>query len=313
MGILHFRAMGCQMTAMIDSQTPEAADVLSQVPGWFEDWEAALSRFRSDSELMRLNALAGSPMVVSQTLWDVLHASLAAEQASAGLVTPLVLDSLEAAGYALSFEWVQQANGVSVSPRPAVAARPVELSLGDALHFDDDTLTVTLEPGYRLDLGGVAKGWAAQEAVHRLGAFGPALVDAGGDIAVSGPRADGSAWPIAIADPQIQDADLGQLALASGGVATSGRDYRRWLVDGQPRHHLIDPRTGQPSTTDVLCVTVTAPTLRDAEVAAKTVFLLGSDAAGAWLSSRPDLKAFLVLDDGRMMGFPDSSWVTMVA
>ncbi len=313
MAILHFRAMGCQMTAMIDSDTPEAADALSQVPGWFEAWEAALSRFRSDSELMRLNALAGSPVVVSQTLWDVLHVSLAAEQASGGLVTPLVLDSLEAAGYALSFEWVQQANGVSASPQPAVAARPVALSLGEALHFDADKLTVTLEPGYRLDLGGVAKGWAAEEAARRLSAFGPALVDAGGDIAVSGARADGSAWPIAIADPQIQDADLGRLALAAGGVATSGRDYRRWLVDGQPRHHLIDPRTGLPSTTDVLCVTVTAPTLRAAEVAAKTVFLLGSDAAGAWLAVRPELQALLVLDDGRMIGFPNSSWVTMPA
>lgn len=313
MGILHFRAMGCQMTALIDSEAPEAADALSQVPGWFEDWEAALSRFRSDSELMRLNALAGSPVVVSQTLWDVLHASLAAEEASAGLVTPLVLDSLEAAGYALSFEWVQQANGVSVSPRPTVAARPVALSLGEALHFDTDRQSVTLEPGYRLDLGGVAKGWAAEEAARRLSAFGPALVDAGGDIAVSGPRADGSAWPIAVADPQMQAADLGRLALASGGVATSGRDYRRWLVDGQARHHLIDPRTGQPSTSDVLCVTVTARTLRAAEVAAKTVFLLGSDAAGAWLTARPELQALLVLDDGRMIAYPDSSWVTMAA
>lgn len=313
MGILHFRAMGCQMTAIIDSETPEAADALAQVPGWFEVWETALSRFRSDSELTRLNALAGAPVVVSQTMWEVLHASLAAERASDGLVTPLVLDSLEAAGYALSFEWVQQDNGASVAPRPAVAARPVTLSLGEALHFDAEQHTVLLEPGYRLDLGGVAKGWAAEEAARRLSAFGPALVDAGGDIAVSGPRADGSAWPVAIADPQLQDADLGRLALAAGGVATSGRDYRRWLVDGQPRHHLIDPRTGQPSTTDVLCVTVTAPTLRAAEVAAKTVFLLGSDAAVTWLAGRPELQALLVLDDGRMIGFPNASWVTMPA
>ncbi len=318
MNLLHFRAMGCQMLAMIDSDTPEAGEALAQVPGWFEGWENALSRFRSDSELMRLNAAAGSeaagsPVVVSQPLWDVLTLALAAETESGGLVTPLVLDSMEAAGYSLSFEWIPQAGGAAVTARPGVEAEPIGLPLPDVLRLDAAQRTVNLRPGYRLDLGGVAKGWAAEEAARRLSAWGPALVDAGGDIAVSGPRADGSPWPIAIADPQLAGADLGRLTLGFGGVATSGRDYRRWQVDGQPRHHLIDPRTGQPSTTDILCATVAAPTLRQAEVAAKTAFLLGSGAAEAWLTERPELKALLVLEDGRLIAMPDPSWVVLSA
>lgn len=304
---LQFRAMGCQMLALLDAETPDARDVLAQVPAWFEAWETSLSRFRADSELMSLNAMHDAPVPVSDTLWEVLNVALVAERDSQGLVTPLVLDSLETAGYTMSFEWLQD-HAASVNLRPNVSAQPVRLTLAEAVRFDPIGRTVTLAPGARLDLGGVAKGWAAETAARRLSVAGSALVDAGGDIAVSGPRADGTAWSVAIADPQLQGADLGQLQLSQGGVATSGRDYRRWQIDGQWRHHLIDPRTGEPATTDVLSATVVGPSLRQAETAAKTAFMLGSDAAASWLTERPELRGLLVLDDGRMVAAPHAAW-----
>ena len=83
------------------------------------------------------------------------------------------------------------------------------------------------------------------------------------------------------------------------GVATSGRDRRRWQQDGVWRHHIIDPRTGMPAETDVLSATVIAPDLIWAEIAAKTAFILGSQAGLAWIEERPALAAVLVLEDGR--------------
>ncbi|MBL8096575.1 MAG: FAD:protein FMN transferase [Anaerolineales bacterium] len=305
---LSFRAMGCQMLALVDSESVTAADLIAQVPAWFESWESSLSRFRADSELMKLNAIHGAPVVVSAAIRDVFEAALVAEQESAGLVTPLVLDALESSGYTLSFEGLRERGAPGAT---AINAQPVRLTLSEAVHVDSKRQTLTLEPGVRLDFGGVAKGWAAEEAARRLSAVGPALVDAGGDIAVSGPRADGAAWTVAIADPQLQGADLGQLGLMGGGVATSGRDYRRWLVDGQWRHHLIDPRTGAPAITDVLSATVIAPTLRQAETAAKTLFMLGSAGAANWLVERPEYKALLVLEDGRLVATPDILWFRM--
>jgi thiamine biosynthesis lipoprotein len=153
----------------------------------------------------------------------------------------------------------------------------------------------------RLDLGGVAKGWAAGEALRRLAAAGPALVDAGGDIVVSGPMADGSAWPIAIDDPRAPEGELGVLLLDHGAVATSGRDYRRWRQGGQERHHIIDPRTGQPAQTDVLTATAVAPDGITAEAAAKAALILGSAGGCAWIDAHPALAALLVLDDGRIL------------
>jgi thiamine biosynthesis lipoprotein len=149
----------------------------------------------------------------------------------------------------------------------------------------------------RVDLGGIAKGWAADTAARRLSAHGPALIDAGGDIAVSGPMADGQPWPVAVDNPLDLATPLGLLLLASGGVATSGRDYRRWKVGESWRHHIIDPRSGRPAETDALTATVLAPSAQEAEVAAKLLFILG--AAGIpWVESQAGHAGLMLREDG---------------
>jgi thiamine biosynthesis lipoprotein len=150
-----------------------------------------------------------------------------------------------------------------------------------------------------LDFGGIAKGWAAHQTARRLGMYGPALVDAGGDIAVSSLQADGQPWRIGVADPFEPDHSLAVLGLGRCGVATSGRDFRRWHQDGRPSHHIIDPRTGQPAETDVLTATVIAPDVLQAEAAAKKALILGSQDGLAWLEAHPGLTGLLVLEDGR--------------
>jgi thiamine biosynthesis lipoprotein len=91
---------------------------------------------------------------------------------------------------------------------------------------------------------------------------------------------------------------LAVLNLSSGGVATSGRDFRRWQQGGVSQHHLIDARTGRPAQTDVLSATVVAPTLWQAEMAAKRVFLSGGEAGLAWLEARPPLAGLICLEHG---------------
>jgi thiamine biosynthesis lipoprotein len=295
---LHFRAMGCEMLAALDRDDEQAAAQLAAVPGWFEEWEQQLSRFRPDSDLMRLNA-AGHPVVVPDALWDVIRVALDAARQSDGLVRPTMLDALMAAGYDRSFDEMTQAHQPEAE-RTAAVARPAPVDWR-AIALDRRTRTVTLPAGVRFDLGGVAKGWAADQAARRLAAYGPALVDAGGDIAVSGPLADGSTWPIAIANPLAPGESLGLLGIARGAVATSGRDYRHWRHGGAEQHHIIDPRTGRPAQTDVLAATVVAPDGPTAEVAAKVALILGGRAGLAWIDARPTLAAVLVLEDGQIL------------
>jgi len=298
---IQFYAMGCQMHAILESTASLATGELARVPAWFAAWERILSRFREDSELSALNRRAGDGWVqVSETLWEVLTAALSAARRSRGLVTPTILPALEGAGYDRSFADLPR----QVSDTSSGAAQP---ATGDwqKIRMDRRRRAVALPPAIRLDLGGIAKGWAADTAVQRLSVFGPALVDAGGDIAIRGTRAGGTPWPIGIADPQRPDEYLELLLLTGGGVATSGRDVRRWRRGGRENHHIIDPRNGTPADTDVLTATVIAPSAREAEVGAKTALILGSDAGRAWLATQPHMAGLLVTEHGRIIRTPD--------
>ncbi len=290
-----FHAMGCEMLAIVQSDEPAARSALGLVPTWFEAWEQALSRFRAHSELSRLNARVGQWIPVSDTLWDVTQAAIESAHSTQGLVTPLALRALEAAGYDRSFELIRS----GMAGDAAVAARVPDWR---ELDWDGRTRELRVPSDAGLDLGGTAKGWAADQAARRLARHGPVLMDAGGDIAVSGPQAGGEPWPIAVETPGESEAPSQALVLLSaGGVATSGRDYRRWLRDGQPQHHVIDPRTGRPAETDVLTATVVAPSTREAEAAAKAVLILGHAAGLEWIDARPWLAGLVIRENGAML------------
>jgi len=287
--------MGSRMLAALDAPPSQAAPVLAQVPAWFEAWEAHLSRFRPDSELSRLNQRGGQPTPVSEVLWSVLEAASQGARMSAGLVVPTLLDALAAAGYDRSFEAVPVA-------QPAAPARTATAAPDwQAIERAADARTVCLPAGVHLDFGGIAKGWAADRAARQLAAYGPALVDAGGDIAVSGPLADGSRWPVGIANPLDDAQQLRLLGLADRCVATSGRDFHRWQRGGVWQHHILDPLTGLPAQTEILSATLIAPSAGQAEVAAKTVLILGRHAWLDWLEARPSLAGLLVLEDGEVV------------
>jgi FAD:protein FMN transferase len=292
---IEFHAMGSRILALVDNESSAADSALKRLPGRFEEWEQALSRFRSDSELSLLNRSAGHPVVVSETLGEVFLASRTAEEFTGGLVRPTVLDALVLAGYDRSFNLMAAAQ---------VAAPEAVLDLPDLaadISWDASTRTLTLPEAVHLDFGGVAKGWAAQKALDRLKQFGPALVDAGGDIAIKGPRADGQPWSVGIRDPFHPDEHFETLRLERGGVATSGTDYHRWQMGSLSNHHLIDPATGLPADTDVLTATVIAPDALRAEAAAKAVVIAGSRSGLDWLESDPSLAGVLVLQSGEAL------------
>jgi FAD:protein FMN transferase len=289
---IEFKAMGSRILAVLDCADSAGEQALERVPVWFEAWEQLLSRFRPGNELDRLNRSNGRPMVVSRTLWEVLQVACNAEKFTGGLVSPSILDSLTRLGYDRSFELLPPLQTEHSYASPGMAA-----PTGDII-WEAQSRSLVLPESVHLDLGGIAKGWAADQAARSLSHYGPVLVDAGGDIAISGPLSDGQAWPVGIEDPVEPGTHYETLKLACCGVATSGKDYHRWLKDGVWQHHIIDPRTGLPADTDILAATVVAPSVMEAEAAAKAVLILGSTAGLEWLESDSGLAGVLVLDNG---------------
>jgi thiamine biosynthesis lipoprotein len=127
-----------------------------------------------------------------------------------------------------------------------------------------------------IDLGGIAKGWIAEQAALILADFSSAsAVNAGGDMFLIGLPNGEEQWSVELEDPLKPERTLMTIKVNPGAVATSSVTKRTWKQGGIARHHLIDPRTGEPAITDWLSMTVIAAHACEAEVFAKALFLGG--------------------------------------
>ena len=277
---LSFRAMGTDVEALLDAPpSAESVLALASVEREFLRLEGILTRFDPDSELSRLNA-HGS-IDPPPELREVVELALEARGRTGGRFDPTIHDALVAAGYDRSLELLR---GEARAPGEA-APGGGSVHVGNAL--------ITLEPGVRLDLGGIGKGYAVDRALDLLAPFGPCLVNAGGDLAVSGTPAPG-VWAVAVETSEGPRT----LGLSSGALATSGSDRRRWRTAIGTGHHLIDARTGRPSESDLLRVTALGRTAVEAEVTAKSLFLAG-ELKAAREAEAEGIPALLVTRDGR--------------
>ena len=218
--LLRFRAMGCDVR-VAGATAAEAR----RIRALFDRHERRFSRFIDGSELNAVNAGAGRAIRVSRAFADMLELSLWAAHQTGGLVDPTIGAALRAAGYDRDF-----GDGLDrpEPPAPAVAGCWHRIEMRDQL--------LRVPAGVELDLNGVVKSRAVDEALACLG--GEGWISAGGDVAARG--------AVDVALP-----GGGAVRLESGGLATSGRGRRTWRRGGRQQHHLIDPGTG-PAVADAL-------------------------------------------------------------
>jgi FAD:protein FMN transferase len=257
--------------------------------------QQALTRFDHDSELSRLNADGAPARVVSELVAGAIAAALWAAERSGGLVDPTLIGAIEDAGYARS------RNGAEPdSLRDALVAVPFRRAAGPsaAAAWRDVSLIgteVRRTPGLRLDLGGTAKGLAADRAASLLADQATFAIDAGGDIVLGGrsrtPRR------VVVAHPLDPESAL-EFEMGAGAVATSGLGTRLWRTDTGFAHHLIDPATGRPAWTGVIQATALGTSGVEAEVLAKTALLSGPEHG---LRVLEPAGGVLVLDDGEVV------------
>jgi thiamine biosynthesis lipoprotein len=284
MGEHRFRSMGCDITVLAPSDHTGAEQIAR---GVLDAWDARFSRFRADSELELLNDAGGRPFPVSEQMLMVLDAALRAVRATDGLFDPLLGSRMVELGYDRTFDRLP-------SQRSAVPLAGWRDGAWREIVIDRVRGTVRLPVGYRVDLGGLAKGMAVDAALDALVADGAtyAAVSAGGDLAVAGLPPGQSFWPVAIEGPEET-----VVTLREGALATSSVLRRRWDVQGTERHHLLDPRTGMPSAGPIVQASVAAATCGQAEVAAKMAILSDLPAAIGRLEAQR-LAALLFTSDG---------------
>jgi FAD:protein FMN transferase len=288
------RIMATRMSihvAVPPKEVGSANATIARAMAWLESLSDRLTRFSMESELSRLNASAGTWCAVSGTLFSVVVESLEAASATDGLFDPALLPLLEALGYDRDFDEIEHRE---TGP---VRTLPDAVGTWRAIQLDARRLRILLPPGTRLDLGGIAKGWAADAVLARfLAKCDNALVNAGGDMRARGGKAPDEPWAIGIGigigdsraaagDAPVETAPV--LTMGRGGIATSGAQERWWYQNDQRQHHILDPRTCRPvplwigndSAPElshlIATATALAPTAAHAEVAAKVALLRG--------------------------------------
>jgi thiamine biosynthesis lipoprotein len=289
------RALGT--TAVVAVTAPEALRTARRLLAReLRAFDLACSRFRSDSELAAVNRGAGAAVSVGPLLREAVRCALHAAELTSGLVDPTIGRAIRLAGYDRTFARLELRDGRLVRPSFERAGRWNEVEV------DEERGTVRVPTGVELDLGATAKALAADRAAAAaaLATDAGVLVAIGGDIAVAGdPPPTG--WTIGIADDHAAPSELVEcrVALATGGLASSGTRVRRWTTAAGELHHILDPRTGLPAGGPWATVSVAAASCVDANTASTAAIVLG-DAAPSWLGDRR-LPARLARNDGEVV------------
>jgi FAD:protein FMN transferase len=296
-----FRAMNSKIVLAAEGNHNSLEQGFGQTQRYMQGEEARFTRFSESSELAALNRATGEWVSVSPEFYRLAHEAYEYNAETEGLFDPSILAALEGAGYDRSMDEIRAQGAGSFG-----AARPAQRDFR-ATEFDSALSAIKLPPGLRIDLGGIAKGWIAEQAAQVLADFSTACaVNAGGDLFTIGLPAGESAWEIGLEDPRDECATLTALRVGPGAVATSSITKRRWRQGGQMMHHLIDPRTGLPARTDWLSVTAIAPHATTAEVFAKVLLIAGAREAERVARRRGDLAFIAVDDEGKLWGSSNS-------
>jgi FAD:protein FMN transferase len=293
-----FRAMSTGVEAIVcipEQQRSEAEPALSRVQLLFEETENRLSRFRTDSDLSRLNRSAGQEFKASLLLYEIIAAAVGSAQLTNGIFDPTILHDLVSAGYDRSFELLN-------IPRKTSSRNPkLPRHTWRDILLDPETLSICLPEGCSIDLGGIAKGWTVDRAGRYLEKYQNYAVNAGGDIIVKGTQADGSAWTVGIEDPLKRKPNICVLSLSGDAICTSATTQRQWQINNIRKHHLIDPRSGLPSDSGVISATIIAGTAVLAETLSKAALILGPQDGLQLIEKLRPARGMLVLNDGRCL------------
>jgi thiamine biosynthesis lipoprotein len=271
-----FRAMASNVTVRVIDPTPSADAAIAEVERLFAQVERSCTRFDDTSDLMRANANATEWTTVAPECLGAISSALDAHLVTGGAFDPRVLKTLTALGYDRSLDFV----GGSVTTAAGETTSGALAPWIPDIDVTQSRVRIGPEP---IDLGGIGKGYAVRLSIAALAGCGrSALVEAGGDLATYGDGPDRDpgeprGWRAAVEDPRGGDTPIAVLDVTNAAAATSSIRLRRWRSGGRDVHHLIDPRTGQPSASQLLAVTVIGDDTAWAEVWTKVCFLAGVD------------------------------------
>lgn len=258
-------------------------------------YERLFSRTLEHSDISRLNAAGGRSVAIHDETARLIDAALAYCRASEGLFDITI-------GKAVGL-WNFHEGVVADDDKLREAISHVDWR---GVHVERTELGAVAcldDPQASIDLGGIAKGWIADELTalmvqHGLASF---VVNLGGNVVAHGTKPDGALWRVGLQDPFDKSAVVGSIALRDASAVTSGTYERSFERDGELFHHVLDPQTGRPVCTDAAGVTVVARKSLDAEGYSTTLLAMGIERGLAFARTRPEILAVHYVDERRQI------------
>lgn len=247
--------------------------------------ESVLSRTREDTDIAKLNAADGAPVTLSDEGAKLLSTALDLSAATNGAYDPTVAPLTDLWGIGTEHQQV-----------PAQSDIDAALQNVGTQHVHENGDAVTLDSGSKIDLGGIAKGYAADLCADILkSADADGLLVLGGNIYAVGTN-EGKDWNIGIADPDEPTDTVAAVAVHDLSVVTSG-DYERYFEqDGVRYHHIFDPKTGYPAASGLRSVTVIDENSTRADVLTTALFVMGADKGRAYCEENGIAAVFVTAD-----------------
>jgi FAD:protein FMN transferase len=273
----------------------EQFDSLSEkVFGEMMEMENIFSRHIPGSDINRINEAAGLEAVkVEEETIFVLKKALEVAEISEGAFDPTIAPLLDLWGFGADGNRVPTAEEIN-KVLPLINYRAVQIN-------EEESTVFLPEPGMKIDLGGIAKGFIVDRGQQAAGKLPVTalFINAGGDISIKGSKPTGERWRIAVQNPRSPEEWAAIIEMNAGSVATSG-DYQRVFEEGgELFHHILDPRTGYPAG-NVSSVSIVAPDTLMADALSTAVFVLGLEKGLELLESLDGVDGVIIDKEGKI-------------
>lgn len=264
--------------------------LLSDIWTACERYEKLLSKTVEGSDVSRINQANGQTITVDAETWHILQEAKLLNERSGGAFAITIAP--------LTAQW-DFTGGTNRMPteEERLAALPL---VDDSQLVLGENNTVTLPAGHQIDLGGIAKGYIADQVAKLVqGRCTGAMLNFGGNVYAVGVKPNGNAYRVGIQDPMGGN-PVGVVTVTDKSVVTSGIYERGFTIDGVRYHHILSPWTGLPADSDLASVTIVTESSMDADAWATACIVLGSEKA-LELTKEYGYPAVLILRDGTVL------------
>ena len=257
--------------------------------------EKLISSWDEHSQTSEINKNAGiHPVKVDKELYDLISRSLR--------VSNLTNGAFDISFASVGHLWKFDGSMKEPPPQQAIEVSIAKINYQNIILNPADTSVFLMEKGMKIGFGGIGKGYAAEQAksVMRTMGIESGVVNAAGDLTTWGRREDGNIWDVAIARPDKSRQILGWLKADESSVVTSGNYEKFFMHDDKRYSHIIDPRTGYP-TTGIKSATIVCSNAELADALATVMFVMGKDDGIALINQLKGIECLLITDDDKLV------------